>query len=122
MTRYFFDTYAIIEILEGNSKYEHYTEVEYVITQLNLIEFHYYMLRRFGEAAAEAALRKVSKNVVFLTDEIITAANKFRLKNKPKEFSTADCIGYAYARENGLLFLTGDNEFEGLHGVEFASK
>lgn len=122
MAEYFFDTYAIIEILKGNPRYEHYTAVEYFTTQLNLIELHYYMLRQFGEAAAEVTMSKASKNVVLFDEGIITTANKFRLKNKPKEFSTADCIGYAYAVKNGLIFVTGDKEFQGLPNVEFVTK
>lgn len=119
MTEYFFDTYAIIEILKGNPNYQHYTEVDYAITQLNLIELHYYMLRTFGEKDAELALVQALKNVANFDESVITAANKFRFKNKSKKLSTADCIGYAYALKNGLIFLTGDREFEGLHGVEF---
>lgn len=122
MPGYFFDTYAIIEILKGNPKYAHYTEVDYAITNLNLIELHYYVLRTFGETAAEVATSKALKNVVPFNTAIITSANKFRLKNKLKEFSTADCIGYAYALQNSLLFVTGDKEFEGLSGVEFVRK
>ena len=122
MAEYFFDTYAIIEILKGNPNYEHYTAVEYVTTQLNLIELHYYMLRHFGEAAAEVSMGKMLKNVVPFDAGIIAAANKFRFKNKPKEFSTADCIGYAYALKHGLKFVTGAKEFAGLPNVEFVMK
>ena len=28
-------------------------------------------------------------------------------------------MGYKIAEEKGLVFLTGDKEFEGLHNVEF---
>ncbi len=122
MTEYFFDTYAIIEILKGNPNYQHYTEVDYAITQLNLIELHYYMLRMFGEKDAELALVQALKNVANFDESVIIAANKFRFRNKSKELSTADCIGYAYALKNGLIFLTGDREFEGLPGVEFVQK
>ena len=122
MTEYFFDTYAIIEILKGNPNYEHYVEVDYVITQLNLIELHYYMLRTFGEKDAEMTLAKALKNAADFGEDVIAAANKFRYKNKSKEFSTADCIGYAYALKNSLLFVTGDKEFEGLPGVDFVKK
>ncbi len=122
MPRYFFDTYAIIEILNGNPSYQHYTEVDYAITQLNLIELHYYILRTFGEREAELALTQALKNTANFDEQVITAANKFRFRNKSKELSTADCIGYAYALKNGLTFLTGDKEFEGLPCVEFVRK
>lgn len=122
MNEYFFDTYAIIEILKGNPNYERYVEVGYVITQLNLIELHYYMLRSFGEKDAKIALAKALKNTADFGEDVIAAANKFRYQNKSKEFSTADCIGYVYALKNSLLFVTGDKEFEGLPSVEFVKK
>jgi predicted nucleic acid-binding protein len=44
---------------------------------------------------------------------------KFRKKNKKRNLSYADCIGYIYALKNNLIFLTGDKEFEDLKNVEF---
>lgn len=65
------------------------------------------------------ALAQALKNVADFDENVIIAANKFRFRNKSKELSTADCVGYAYALKNGLTFLTGDKEFEGLLNVEF---
>ena len=36
-----------------------------------------------------------------------------------KKFSYIDCIGYISAREKKLLFLTGDEQFKEIPGVEF---
>jgi len=47
---------------------------------------------------------------------------KFRKKNKKRNLSYTDCIGYVYATENDLIFLTGDKEFENLENVEFVKK
>ena len=58
----------------------------------------------------------VSNNPKPLT---IKNAMKFRLANKKKKLSYADCIGYQLAKEHGLKFLTGDKEFENLPNVEF---
>ena len=47
---------------------------------------------------------------------------KFRLKNKKMDLSYADCIGYIYACENNLKFLTGDEKFKDMDNVEFVKK
>lgn len=49
----------------------------------------------------------------------IKSAMEFRHANRKKNFSMVDCIGYQLARENNLIFLTGDKEFEGIENVEF---
>lgn len=64
----------------------------------------------------------VLDNVASFDENVVTAANKFGFRNKSKELSTADCIGYAYALKNDLIFLTGDKEFAGLPNVEFVRK
>ncbi len=48
---------------------------------------------------------------------IIARAVELRLKNK--SLSAPDAIGYAKARELGIPFLTGDEDFRELKGVEF---
>ena len=120
--KYFFDTYAIIEIAEGNPRYEQYREIDFATARLNIVEFHYRMLRYFNEQTAEASIEKMWNNAVEFDKDTMVEANKFRLKNKSKKLSTTDCIGYIYALKHGMLFLTGDKEFEGLPHVEFVKK
>ena len=43
----------------------------------------------------------------------------FRKKNKKKDFSLFDCVGYIFAQENNLLFVTGDEAFRSIKQVEF---
>ena len=50
---------------------------------------------------------------------VIISAMLFRFKNRVKNFSFIDCFGYILEKENGLIFLTGDQEFEGIKGVEY---
>jgi len=57
-----------------------------------------------------------------LDDTVIINAIKFRQKYKNRDLSYSDCIEYIYAKENGLIFLTGNKEFKGLDNVEFATK
>lgn len=121
MTRYFLDSYALIEMLEGNPKYDQYNDTDFTITKLNLIEINYYLIKKRDRRAEEIA-RSLAVSVTDFDNDVIFEANKFRFKNKPKDFSTADCIGYTYALKNALLFVTGDKEFEGLPGVEFMRK
>ncbi len=44
---------------------------------------------------------------------------EFRFINKNKNFSFVDCASYMCAKENNLIFLTGDKEFEDLPNAEF---
>jgi len=42
----------------------------------------------------------------------------FKYENKNKNFSFIDCVGYVLAKENNLIFLTGDRAFRGMMNVE----
>ncbi|MBI4210839.1 MAG: hypothetical protein HY544_05020 [Candidatus Diapherotrites archaeon] len=57
--------------------------------------------------------------MVELDDETLKDAIRFRKEHKKKNLSYADCIGYIYAKRNGIKFLTGDMQFESLPNVEF---
>mgnify|MGYP001618431328 CR=1 FL=1 len=117
--KYFFDTYAIIEIIRENKNYERYFEEEIVTSVLNLGELYYSLLREKGENEANKWHEKLRQTALAVNPEIIRAAMKFRHDNKNKNLSFIDCVGYKMAEEKGLVFLTGDQEFEGLHNVEF---
>ncbi len=110
---YFFDTYAIIEIIKGSNSYERYQEARFVLTQLNLIEIHYFLLKELPDQA-EIQLEKYSGHAVPIDNETIMNANRFRHSNRKKELSTADAIGYACAKKLGVIFITGDRQFEGM--------
>ena len=114
---YFFDSYAIFEMLEGNSNYEEYKKSLTVLTKLNLFEIHYGILKEKGKEKAQEILEKFSENVVdFGNDDIINASEI--KKQNPKRCMT-DCIGYAVSIRLKIKFLTGDKEFENLDNVEF---
>lgn len=116
----FLDTYAIIEIDNGNPNYQNYSiDVDAITTAFNLIEVHFYYLKNFDEKEAEEVYDIIKQIVVRIDDEIIKEANIFKLKNFKKRFSFADCIGYVTARKYNVKFLTGDYAFKGLEGVEF---
>ena len=58
--RYFFDTYAFIEFVQGNLKYKKYFEdYDVVTTMFNLIELFYNILREFGLEKAREVYNKL---------------------------------------------------------------
>ncbi len=117
---FFFDTYALYEIYEGNENYKPYAfDVAIVTTRLNLMELHYVILLKKGKEIADSIYNQLAKFAIAIDDDIIKEANKFRALNKNKKMSYVDCIGYTLAKFNGIKFLTGDKEFADLDNVEF---
>ena len=114
---YFFDSYAIFEMLDGNLNYEKYKSSLTVLTKMNLFEIHYGILKEKGKEKARKILEKFSDGVVdFINDDIINASE---LKKQNPKRSMTDCIGYAVSLRLKIKFLTGDKEFEKLDNVEF---
>ena len=116
---YFFDTYALFEIVHGNKNYILYSNVALITTKLNLMELHYRLLDLYGKDYAEKAYNKFLQFVIEISDDIIKKANQFKLINKKRRLSYVDCIGYIIAKMNNVRFLTGDKEFENFENVEF---
>ena len=116
---YFFDSYAIIEIVSGNPNYSKFKEEIIITTTLNLSEVYYALLRQTNENLADETLKKLNIQFLEITQEISIDAAKFRYKNKKEKLSYADCIGYIIAQKNNMKFLTGDNKFKEVENVEF---
>lgn len=119
MTTYFFDTYAIIELIKGNPLYEKYKHVEKITTMLNLLELYYSLLKDFNENIADYYFNNFLNFVVPYTEMSIKNAAKFKLKTKGRKFSYIDCLGYIISIESSVKFLTGDEDFKGMKNVEF---
>lgn len=117
--KYFFDTYAIIEIIEDNKSYDKYKEEDIVTSILNVGELYYSLLIKKVEESAETWHEKLKRSAVLIDAEIIKKAMKFRFENKGKKFSFIDCVGYVIAKDRGLIFLTGDEGFKNMDNVEF---
>lgn len=117
--KYFFDTYAIIEIIEENKNYEKYKEDDIVTSILNVGELYYALLKVNDEKTADSWLEKLKQSSIMIDAEIVKKAMKFRFENKTKKFSFIDCVGYVLARERNLRFLTGDEGFKEMENVEF---
>ncbi|MBI3334006.1 PIN domain-containing protein [Candidatus Pacearchaeota archaeon] len=120
--RYFFDSYAIIEIVKNNPKYLPYSEEDIVLTLFNLAEIYWSSSLDYGEEKADEVYSKFRENVVEIDDETLKEAIKFRKEHKKQDFSYTDCIGFIYSKRNNLKFLTGDSKFEHLPFVEFVKK
>ncbi|NPA97908.1 MAG: type II toxin-antitoxin system VapC family toxin [Crenarchaeota archaeon] len=123
MTRYYADTYALVEILRGNPAYERYASEELITSEFNLLELAYALTRDYGKAKALEVLRIVRAFVMIVqpTDEDYVEASSLRieLKGQGKNLSLIDALGYVLAKRLGIPFLTGDHEFKNLDRVEY---
>ncbi len=95
---YFFDTYAIIEIIKGNQNYQKYKDAAAAITIFNIVELHYALLREYSSVIADAFAGKYSEFQVEIDFEIIKTANTLKLQHRKRDLSAADVIGYATAK------------------------
>ena len=117
-SKYFFDTYAIIEVIRGNDKYSSYLDDEIVINNFIFAELCYILYRDKDKVVREH-LREYSKYINSVNPEWIEEAMKFRIEWKDRNVSVTDCIGYIMAKRIGIPFLTGDKDFECMENVEF---
>lgn len=116
---YFFDSYAIVEIINGNPHYLPYNNSIIITTKLNLFEVCYSLLREKKEENADEFLFHSYNYIIDFDKNTIKEAALFRLKYKEKNLSMTDCVGYCLALRLGIKFLTGDKEFEHFDNVEF---
>ncbi len=114
---YFFDTYAILEILGGNPNYKKYTDADIVVTKLNLFELFYKLLKESGEEKAQHYLDIYKPFAADFDENVISEAAKMEMLQG--KLSMADCIGFIVAEKLGIKFLTGDSAFEAVPNVEF---
>lgn len=117
---YFFDTYAIFEIIHGNPKYEKYSSMKGITTIFNLAELNHGLKKENDKTTADAITDNYAPLLVEVSiDNIKDAAD---LKIRKKELTIPDALGYVIARKHNLRFLTGDKEFEKMPFVEFVKK
>ncbi len=117
---YFFDTYALIEILEGNSKYEKYFDCGIITTIFNLAELNYNLKKQMTKEKADLYTEDYKDFIIEVEfTDIIKAMD---LKMKYKNLSIPDAIGYIIAKKNNVKFLTGDEDFQDFDNVEFIKK
>jgi len=119
MKKFFWDSYALIEIIKGNPNYSNYKDEEVVFSVFNLVEIYFSILKGFGKKIAGEVYDEYSPAVIKIPGEVLKEAMEFRLASRGKSLSYADVIGYIYALKKGFVFLTGDKEFKNMKSVEF---
>jgi predicted nucleic acid-binding protein len=118
--KFYFDTYALIEISKGNPKYEPYKEgIKVILNKLNLLEFSYFVMREGKANYAKEIFNNFPKFNVDYDEEILIKAAEMRFRFSKEKLSFIDCIGYNLAKKNNAKFLTGDEKFRHKEGVEF---
>jgi len=116
---YFFDSYAIIEILRKNENYAKFRSYTIFTTTLNLAEVYFALIRETGQKTADNFIENFNFEFINISPEIAIESARFKTKNAKLKVSYADCIGYNCALKNNLIFLTGDKAFENMPNVEF---
>ena len=119
---YFFDTYAIIEVIKGNPNYSRFSDKTIVTSINNVVEVYYHFLKELGEDMANKIINSIEFVLVDISISTAVKSCIFRYKYKKRKMSYIDCIGYMVAVSNNLLFLTGDKEFVDIDNVEFVKK
>jgi len=116
--RYYFDTYALIELLKRED-FLRYAAKGFATSRWNLAELLVIDLREHGEAAARRHFQRFLGACEDPTDEDLLRAALFREEQRKHRrlLSFVDALGYVLARRLSLRFLTGDRAFRGLANV-----
>lgn len=116
---YFFDSYVFFEIIKENKNYLPYLSSEIVTSKLNIFELYHGFLKENNEVLANISLDKYYPFIADFNEGVIKEAAKLKVKLNKRDLSMADCIGYAFAKQLGIKFLTGDEQFKDMENVEF---
>ena len=119
---YFFDSYAIIEIIHQNESYKQFKQETIITNVLNLAEVYYFLLKKYNEKTANYWTIHFNFHLLEIAPDIAIKAAKFKHKYIKEGLSYADCIGYITALKNNIIFLTGDEKFKNKENVEFIKK
>jgi len=119
---YFFDTYALVELVNKNKNYEKYRDFNLVTSILNIAELYYHFLSKYNRKTADYWVKKISFDTVDFGEIECIEAMRYRHSRKKSSLSFVDCLGYVLSLKNNLKFLTGDKEFEKETNVEFVRK
>lgn len=116
---YFFDAYAILAVLKAEENYQQFAESAFITNTLHLAEVYFSLLKEFDEETATNTIEKIRFIFLEISQNIAIKAAKFKHTHKKSNMSYGDCIGYITAKQNNLLFLTGDEAFRNRDNVEF---
>jgi uncharacterized protein len=116
---YFFDTYAIIELIKLNPDYNKFDGLRIVTSIMNLAEMYTIFLRDKGRKDADEFFETCNFEFLEISPKVIVEAVRFRYENRKANVSLTDSVGYVLALKHNLKFLTGDKQFEKMTNVEF---
>ena len=116
------DTYALVEISNGNPLFAHLLNEDVLVTDLTMAEFYGDLYRKYNQKTADYWHRKLSLICQAVPRKVLLKAVQYIIDNKKQNLSFFDCAGYLFALENQIIFVTGDKEFRHKEGVEFISK
>ena len=91
LIRYFWDTYAVMEFINGNPNYAKFLQEPVTITIFNLAEIFWVALGEYNEEKAEEIYESYKQCVVEIDDEILKEAIKFRKKYTKKQNLLCRC-------------------------------
>lgn len=117
---FFYDTYAIMSLIEGNGDYEKYKDNIINTSILNFAELYNVFLRSHGKQTADYWAKKLNFNFIEIDKDSMIKAVEFRFEKRKERLSLTDCVGYVLALKNKIKFLTGDLKFKDMNCVEFA--
>src|SRR3989344_9214321 len=106
------DTYAIIELMEGNPSYEQYQDFKIITSVLNIGEVYAILFRNDGKKKADEWFENFDFELLEILPKDIVKATYFRYINKKKNMSITDTVGYILSIKHKLKFLTGDRQFK----------
>jgi len=116
---FFYDTYAIMSLIEGNKNYDNYKDNIITTSILNLAELYNIFLINHGKQTANYWIKKLNFNLLEIDKDSMIKSVEFRFVNRKDDLSLADCVGYILSIKNNLKFLTGDSKFKNMKSVEF---
>ena len=116
---YFFDSYAIVELINNKPSFNKFINVPIITSALNIAEIHSVFLNLLPENKANELIKSLRITLIEPDRDTAITASLFRFHNKKLKLSYADCLGYCLAQSKNLIFLTGDDAFNGTKGVEF---
>lgn len=113
------DTYALVEIHDNNPNVQNLLNEGAVIPDIVMAEFYGIIYGRFNLQTAEYWYRRLHHLCTPVPISILLKAAKYRSDYKKENLSFFDCVGYIYAQEHNIPFVTGDRAFQYREGVEF---
>jgi|SRR3989344_2495404 len=114
---FFFDTYAFFEVLRGNPSYERFKSCGAMTSIMNLAELNYGLKKEVSSKIADKCTEQYRPFLIEIRLEDVKEAMSF--KHTYNKLSIPDAVGYVIAQKHKIRFLTGDEAFRNLEGVEF---